>query len=150
MGDTENPTPMSLLSLDVRVPCDGRYLPMLRQLAERTVEYIGYHEALRAEVVETIDQAVHGVFETDEPAYAAVELRLATTADDMLVRIRYLGAPIAAEGQPAIERLLSRLDGDEAPLARLRRNMKTVVVGREPGTDGADFCELTCRLPDEH
>ena len=149
MGDAENPAPMSSLSLDVTVPCEARYLPMLRQLAERTIEYIGYHEALREEVVQTIDKAVHGVFETDDRAYTAVELRLATTEDDMLVRIRYLGAPAGGEGQTAIEQLLSRPDGDEVPIARLRRCMKTVVLGRESGTDGADFCELTRQLPED-
>ena len=104
---------MSSLSLDVTVPCEARYLPLLRQLAERTVEYIGYHESLREEVVQTIDHAVHGVFETHESGYTEIELRLATTEDDMLVRVRYLGAPAGGEGPTAIEQLLSRPDGDE-------------------------------------
>ena len=67
----------------------------------------------------------------------------------MLVRIRYLGAPARGEGPTAIERLLSRPDGDDVPLDRLRRGMKTVVLGRESGADGADFCELTRELPDD-
>ena len=149
MEDTENQAPMSSLSLDVTVPCQALYLPVLRQLAIRTVEYIGYHEALREEVVQQIDGAVRGVFETDGTAYTDVEVRLATTEDLMLVRIRYLGAPTPGEGPTAIEQLLSRPDGDDAPLARLRRVMKTVSLGREPGEDGADYCELTRELPED-
>jgi hypothetical protein len=151
MEDAENQAPMSSLSLDVTVPCHVQYLPMLRRLAQRTVAYIGYHESLREEVVQTIDHAVLGVFETDETVYTDVELKLATTGSVMLVRIRYLGAPAAGSGPSAIEQFLSRPDGDDdtAPLERLRRAMKTVEVGRESGANGADFCELTRELPED-
>ena len=149
MGDAEHQAPMSSLGLDVTVPCDARYLPILRQLAQRTVEYIGYHESMCEEMVRIIDHAVHAVFETGENAYTDIELRLATTERSMLVRIRYLGASAQGEGPTAIERLLSRPDGDEAPLERLRRAMQTVVLGREPGAAGADFCELTRELPED-
>ena len=149
MEDAEMQARMSSLGLDVTVPCEVRYLSILRQLAQRAVEYIGYHESLRDEVVQTIDHAVHGVFETNEHAYTDIELRLATTEHSMLVRIRYLGAPARGEGPSAIEQLLSRPDGDELPLDRLRRAMKTVVLGRESGAAGADFCELTRELPED-
>ncbi len=149
MEDAEIQAPMSSLCLDVTVPCEARYLPILRRLAQRTVEYIGYHESLCEEVVQTIDHAVHGVFEPDENAYTDIELRLATTETSMLVRIRYLGAPARGDGPTAIEQLLSRPDGDEAPLDRLRRGMKTVMLGRESGADNADFCELTRELPED-
>jgi hypothetical protein len=137
---------MSSLSLDVTVPCDGRYLPVLRRLTARTVEYIGFHEAARASVVETIDCAMAGVFTDGEPSYSDIGLRLATTENDMLVRIRYLGGP-NGDGAGTIESLLSRTADDGAPLERLRRGMKTVVLGRESGGDGAEFCELTHPLP---
>ena len=140
---------MSSLSLDVTVPCEARYLPLLRRLAQRTVEYIGYHESLCEEVVQTIDHAVHRVFEPDEKAYTDIELRLATTDNCMCVRVRYLGATVRGEGPTAIEQLLSQPDGDEVPLEQLRRTMKTVVLGRESGADGADFCELTRELPED-
>ena len=146
MKDAESQVPMSSLGLDVTVPCEARYLPILRQLAHRAVEYIGYHKSLRDEVVQTIEHAVHGVFETNENAYTDIELQLATTKHSMLVRIRYLGAPAGGEG--AIEQLLAQPDGDGVPLDRLRRAMKTVVLGRESGAGGADFCELTRELPD--
>ena len=147
MEDAEVQAPMSSLSLDVTVPCEARYLPILRQLAQRTVDYLGYHESLRDEMVRTIEHAMHGVFATDERVYTDIELKLATTEQAMVIRIRYLGAPEPGEGPSAIERLLSRPDGDDAPLERLRRAMKTVVLGRESGADGADFCELTRELP---
>ena len=153
MDDAEIQAPMSCLSLAVTVPCEARYLPILRQLAQRTVGYIGYHAPLRDEVVQTIEHAMHGVFEPGETVYTDIELQLTTTADAMLVRIRYLGAPARRDGATTIEQLLSRPDGpdgpdgDVVPLDQLRRAMKTVVLGRESGADGADFCELTRALP---
>ena len=149
MYAAENQAPMSSLRVDVTVPCDARYLPMLRQITQRTVDYIGYHESLREEVAGTIDYAMHGVFETDEGAYTDIELQLSTTENDMLVRIRYLGSSARGEGPTSIEQLLARPDGNEVPLERLRRAMKTVVLGRESGTAGADFCELTRELPED-
>ncbi len=149
MEDAEIQAPMSSLGLDVTVPCEARYLPILRQIAHRAVEYIGYHESLRDEVVQTIEYAVRGAFGTNEHAYTDIELQLATTESSMLVRIRYLGAPARGEGPSAIEQLLSRPDGDGVPLDRLRRAMKTVVLGRESGAGGADFCELTRELPED-
>ena len=139
---------MSSLSLDVTVPCEARYLPLLRQLTQRTVELIGYRESLGEEVVQTIDHAVLGAFE-DVQVYTNVEIQLATTETCMRVRVRYLGAVARAEGPTAIEQRLSRPNGDEVPLDRLRRTMKTVVLGRESGTAGADFCELTRELPED-
>ena len=149
MEDAEIQAPMSSLGLDVTVPCEARYLPILRQLAQRAVNYIGYDESLRDEVVQTIEHAVHGVFETNENVYTDIELQLGTTENSMLVRIRYLGAPARGEGPSAIEQLLSRPDGDDVPLDRLRRAMKTVVLGRESGAAGADFCELNRELPED-
>lgn len=148
MEDAEIQVPMSSFGLDVTVPREARYLPILRQLAQRAVEYIGYHESVGDEVVQTIEQAVHGVFETSESVYTGVELQLATTEHSMRVRIRYLGAPARGDGPSAIEQLLAQPDGDCVPLDRLRRVMKTVVLGRESGTAGADFCELTRDLPE--
>jgi hypothetical protein len=149
MEDAEIQVPMSSLGLDVTVPCEAQYLPVLRQLVVRAVEYIGYHESLRDELVGTIEQAMHGVFETNENAYTDIELKLATTDQAMVVRIRYLGGPEPGDGPSAIEHLLSRSDGDDAPLERLRRAMKTVLLGRESGASGADYCELTRTLPED-
>lgn len=148
MDEPEEQPPMSSLSLDVTVPCDGRYLPMLRQLAARTVEYIGFHEASRETVVETIDCAMAGVFANGAATYSDIELRLATTDDDMLVRIRYLGGP-GGDGAGTLESLLSQVAEDGAPIERLRQGMKTVVLGRESGGDGAEYCELTHQLPED-
>ena len=137
---------MSSLRLDVTLPCQVRYLPVLRQLTVRTVEYLGYHEAIRDEVAQAIDLTVAGVFDVDG-TYRDVEVTLATTETDMLVRVRYLGRLDAGDDPVRIEQLLSQSDGDEPPMARLERVMKTVVVGREAGHDAVDYCELTKALP---
>ena len=150
MSDAEPQRPMSSLRLDVTLPCAARYLPLLTKLTVRTVDYLGFHESLRDEVVQAIHAAVRGVFEADDgTSYRDVEVQLATTDTDMLVHIRYLGAPSGA-GLTPIEQLLSQPEGpngEDAPMARLQRTMKAVVVGREAGDDSVDYCELTKALP---
>ena len=135
------------IGLSVTLPCEPRYLPMLRRFAEHTADHLGYRTTHRDDIVCAIEQAVAGVFEPGGAGYTHVELRLAARGRDMQVRIRYLGAAARGDGAPAIERLLSRGGPDGAPLDRLRRSMRTVVVGRGPEDDGADFCELTRALP---
>ena len=135
------------IGLNVTLPCEARYLPMLRRLAEQTADHLGYRTTHRDDVVRAIEQAVAGVLEPGGAPYTHVELRLSAGGRDMRVRIRYLGAPAPGAGAPAIERLLSRAGPDGVPLDRLRRSMRTVVMGRGPGDDAADFCELTRALP---
>ena len=136
------------IGLSVRLPCEARYLPVLRRLAERTADHLGYRTPHRDDVVCAIEQAVLRVFEPGDAAYTHVELRMAASGRHMQVRIRYLGASLPSGGPPVIERLLSRSGPDGVPLERLRRSMRTVVLGRGPDDDGADFCELTRALPE--
>lgn len=148
MGKTERPTAAASIALDVTLPCEARYVPILRRLAERTAEHLGYRTTCRDDVVCAIEQAVRRVFEPGDSPYTHVELRLAARGRDMLVRIRYLGAARPRGGAPVIEQLLSRAGPDGVPLDRLRRSMRTVVLGRGTEDDDADFCELTRALPE--
>lgn len=147
MHDAENQPPMSSLCLDVTLPCEPRYLPMLRLLAARTIEYIGYDRQSRDALVATLDSAIRGVFGEEADRYRAITLRFATSDHDMLIHIRYLGAPCDDRGPARIEDLLSRGAAGATPLERLRRDMTTVTVGRETGDDAAEFCNLTKTLP---
>ncbi len=147
MGKTERPGSTTSIGLSVTLPCEARYLPILRQLAERTADHLGYRTTHRNDVVGAIEQAVLRVFEPGGTAYTHVELRLAAGGRDMQVRIRYLGASAPRDGATIIEQLLSRSGPDGVPLDRLRRSMRTVVLGRGPDGDG-DFCELTRALPE--
>ncbi len=148
MGKTERPGSTTSIGLSVTLPCEARYLPILRQLAARTADHLGYRTTHRDDVVRAIEQAVLRVFEPGDTAYTHVELRLAANGRDMQVRIRYLGASVSQDGATIIEQLLSRPGPDGVPLDRLRRSMRTVVLGRGPADEGADFCELTRALPE--
>ncbi len=147
MGDTGRPDSTTSIGLNVTLPCEARYLPMVRQLAEQTADYLGYRIPHRDEVVGAIEQAVLRVFESGGAAYTHVELHMAASGRNMRVLIRYLGASGSRAGASAIERLLSRSGPDGVPIEQLRRSMRTVVLGRGPG-DGVDFCELTRTLPE--
>lgn len=148
MGKTERASDAASIDLNVTLPCEARYLPILRQLAERAADHLGYRNNQRGDFVCAIEQSVVRVFEPGVAAYTHVELRMAASGRDMQVRIRYLGASLSRDGAPIIERLLSRSGPDGVPLDRLRRLMATVVLGRGPDDDGADFCELTRALPE--
>ncbi len=148
MGETRRASdPAASIGLNVTLPCEARYLPILRRLAERTADHLGYRTSHRDDVAGAIEQAVVGVFKPGDNAYTHVELRMAASGRSMRVRIRYLGAPLQRDGAPVIERLLSRPGPDGVPIERLRRSMGTVVLGRG-SDDGADFCELTRALPE--
>ena len=54
MSEGESQPPMTALSLDVMVPCDERYLPMLQQLAVRAVDYFAFSEDVRASLAQAI------------------------------------------------------------------------------------------------
>ncbi len=148
MGKTARPDSTTSIGLNVTLPCEARYLPILRRLAERTADHLGYRTPHRDDVVCAIEQAVLRVFEPGDAAYSHVELSMAASGRSMRVRIRYLGASLPRDGAPVIERLLSRSGPDGVPLERLRRSMRTVVLGRGPDDEGADFCELTRALPE--
>ncbi len=146
MGKTSHSA--ASIELSVALPCEARYLPILRQLAARAADHLGYRDTQRDDLVCAIEQAVVRVFEPGAAAYTHVELRMAASGRDMQVRIRYLGASAPRDGAPIIERLLSRSGPDGVPLERLRDSMATVVLGRGPDGDVADFCELTRALPE--
>ena len=148
MGQTDRPDPTTSMGLNLTLPCEARYFPILRQLVERAADHLGYRTTHREDVVCAIEQAVLRVFESGDAAYTHVELQLAARGRDLQVRIRYLGAARPRDGAPIIEQLLSRSGPDGVPLDRLRRSMRTVVVGRGPADDDADFCELTRALPE--
>ena len=149
MGKTERPSDSAAsIGLNVTLPCEARYLPILRRLAARAADHLGYRSTQRDDLVCAIEQAVVRVFEPGAAAYTHIELGMAASGRDMQVRIRYLGASVSRDGAPIIERLLSRSGPDGVPLERLRRSMGTVVLGRGPDDDGADFCELTRALPE--
>ena len=148
MGKTDRPDSTTSIGLNVTLPCEARYLPILRRLAERAADQLGYRTTHRDDVVCAIEQAVLRVFEPGDAAYTHVELHLAARGSVLRVRIRYLGASRPRDGAPVIEQLLSRSGPDGVPLDRLRRSMRTVVLGRGPEGDGADFCELTRALPE--
>ncbi|SVA58237.1 uncharacterized protein METZ01_LOCUS111091, partial [marine metagenome] len=113
MGDDEQQPPMSALCLDVTLPCEVRYLPVLNRLAEQAVDYTGYDNMVRAEMLRVVEAAVRRVL--DSEAYQKVGLRLATTDSDMLIRIRCFHAA-TVERSMSIEQLLSKADADETPL----------------------------------
>ena len=103
MGKTERPGSTTSIGLSVTLPCEARYLPILRQLAARTADHLGYRTTHRDDVVRAIEQAVLGVFEPGDTPYTHVELRLAANGRDMQVRIRYLGASVSQDGATIIE-----------------------------------------------
>ena len=141
MSEGESQPPMTALSLDVMVPCDERYLPMLQQLAVRAVDYFAFSEDVRASLAQAIDCAMAGAPGSD---YANVGILMTTAGGDLRLRVRYLGGP---GGDGALESLLSQTVSGTSPLEQLRSGAVAVALGREDTHGAAEFCELTQPLP---
>lgn len=99
------PVGVGPLRLELTVPCDLRFRPLLEVMCERMASYVGYPRVEARTVAETVAQATAGAFSESGPrAYASLSLSFATSDREMEIRVRYLGNDQARRaGQPGIE-----------------------------------------------
>ena len=141
----ETPLDTRNIRLELTVPCDARFRPVLSIMCQRIVRYIGYAEAQATDIAAAVVHATDGVLEHEEsPEYTSLAVTIATTSRDIEFRIRYIGD--ANETGPGIQSLLSYPRGTEAPLDAMRRVMRGVEFGSD---DGVEYCVLNQALPDE-
>ena len=134
--------------LELSVPCDDRFRPVLSILCERMVRYVGYSEAEAAEVAAAVVHATDGVVvDGKSPTYKDLDVTIATSESDIEFRVRYLrGSGEPSFDAPSIEHRLSERSGGEAPLDAIHRVMGRVEFGQD---DGVEFCALSKSLPEE-
>ncbi len=147
----DKPLDARAIRLEVTVPCDERFRPVLGVLCERMARYVGYGDVQAEELASAVVHATDGVLEHEEsPQYTSLDVTIATSSSEIEFRVRYLteGAT-ASDGDagPGIESLLTRPRGDEPALDIIRRVMRRVEFGR---SDGVEFCSLSKALPEEH
>ena len=148
MGE-DNPLDTKAVRLELKVPCDSRFRPVLSTICERMAEYVGYPHCDATELADTIVHATDGVLDHEEAAeYTSLDVTFATGQEEIEIRVRYLceGGVDPQAQQPGIERLLSRRRDAEAPLDIIQRVMRRVEFGRE---GGIEFCALSKPLPEE-
>ena len=147
--DEGKPLDAKSIRLELTVPCDTRFRPVLMGICERMVAYVGFAGAEAAELAETIAHATDGVLDHDEaPEYTSLDVTFATNDAEIEIRVRYLCEEENghAPDRPGIERLLSRRRDSEAPLDLIQRVMPRVEFGRD---NGVEFCTLSKPLPEE-
>ena len=144
----EKPLDTQRFRLELTIPCDDRFRPVLSVLCERVLRYVGYSgteaEEVAAAVVHATDGVlVHGASRT----YKDLDVTVATSERDIQFCVRYLCGHGEPSGDaPSLAHLLSEGTGDEAPLDAIHRVMSRV----EFGTDGGvEFCTLSKSLPEE-
>ena len=144
----EDPLNTGSLRLEIAIPCDDRFRPVLSLLCERMARYIGYPDADASELAQTVVHATDGVLTHENaPPYDSLDVTILTTDRDIEFHVRYLrDATDASTPAPGIRHLLSLSTGSEAPLDILRRVMRRVDFGQ---TEGIEYCTLTKALPDE-
>lgn len=148
MGE-DKPLDTKAVRLELTVPCDTRFRPVLSSICERMAEYVGYPQLEATELAATIVHATDGVLDHEEAAeYTSLDVTFATGQEEIEIRVRYRCE--GREGQPAkqpgIEHLLSRRRDAEAPLDIIQRVMRRVEFGRD---GGVEYCTLSKRLPEE-
>ena len=144
----DEPLDTSAIRLDVTVPSDARFRPMLDAIASKTVAYLGYVAGDAAAVMGVVEHVTTGVLQhAGGVPYTSLALSFATGAGEMVIRVRYLvettDAPAATGG--GIEQILREPGDNGAPIDEIRRVMTRVEFGHD---DGAEYCALAKTLPD--
>ncbi len=141
----ETPLDPRNIRLELTVPCDGRFRPVLHVMCERIIRYVGYAKAQASDIAAAVVHSTDGVLEHQKaPTFTSLAVTISTTTRDIEFRIRYLGDANATD--PGIESLLSQVRGAEAPLDAMSRTMRDVEFG---SVDGVEYCVLKQTLPDE-
>ena len=139
----ETPLDARNIRLELTLPCDERFRPVLRVICHRIIRYVGYPEPQAAEIASAVVHATDGVLEHQEsPEYTSLAVTVATSTRDIEFRIRYLCG--VSDTGPGVESLLSQRRGSEVPLDAMRRVMRGVEFG---SSDGVEYCVLNQLLP---
>ena len=144
----EKPLDTRSIRLEVTVPCDERFRPVLCVLCERMARYVGYSDSDATRLASSVVHATDGVLEHEEaPEYTSLDVTIATNETEIEFRVRYLreGSDDASDGV-GIERLLGRQRHDGIPLDLIRSTAQRVEFGQD---SGVEFCALTMALPEE-
>ena len=141
----DKPLDSRSIRLELSVPCDQRFRPLLSLMCERMARYVGYRDREATELAAAVVRAADGVLASeDAPAYHSMDLTILTSESEIEFRVRYLRENPAVESG-AIERLLSRPQGDDVPLDLMQRVMRRVEFGLD---EGVEFCALSQALPE--
>lgn len=99
------PAGVGPLRLELTVPCDLRFRPLLEVMCERMASYVGYPRVEARTLAETVAEATAGAFSESGPrAYAGLSLSFATSDREMEIRVSYLRSDQARRGgQPGAE-----------------------------------------------
>ena len=139
----DKPLDTRSLRLDLTVPCDERFRPVLSQMCEQMARYVGYRDHELAELAAAVVRAADGALaHAEAPAYRSLAGTILTSVSEIEFRVRYHGENPSGE-RGAIERMLSHRQGDDAPLEAMQRVMRRVEFGLD---EGVEFCALSQAL----
>ena len=89
--DDERPLDPNSIRLDLTVPCDTRFRPVLVTISERMAEYLGFSGSKANALAASIAEDVDGVLDHHEaPTYSSVEVTFATTDTEIVIQCHYL------------------------------------------------------------
>jgi hypothetical protein len=140
----------SLVSLDLTVPTDERFLTTVQEITRRAAEYVGFHRADAERIGEAINGACDSLLRTaSTPEYvSSISLSFSTAAERFEVRLRCHTSVVENRSisQDALEDGLRNGEGRRSSVDAMKRVMDRVEFGEE---DGVAFCRLTRALPAE-
>lgn len=132
--------------LEVTLPCDERFRPLMDRLAGKLVACFGYGATEADGVTLALAHATSGVAAcAGACACTSMTMTFTSAGGALTIRVRYLVEPSSAcaAAGASIARLLAT-GGDEAPLAAMRRVVSRVEMGE---VDGVECCTLVTPLP---
>ena len=144
----EKPLDTRAVRLDVSVPCDDRFRPVLNVLCERMAKYVGYTDSDATALTSAVVHATDGVLvHAGSPPYTHLDVTISTSDDEIEFRVRYLQeGDTPSPDTPSIEHRLSEPNDDGTPLEVIQRVVRQVEFGHE---GGVEYCALRKALPEE-
>lgn len=132
--------------LEVTLPCDERFRPLMDKLAGKLVAGFGYTESEADGVARALAHATSAVAaRAGESDCTSLAMTFTSAGGALTIRVRYLvdGAGACASTGASVARLLAA-GGEDAPLAAMRRAVSRAEVGE---VDGVECCTLVTPLP---
>ena len=110
--DDEKPLDPKSIRLDLTVPCDARFRPVLTVITERMAEYLGFPEPEANALTASLIDEANGVLDHDEaPSYSSVEVTFATSDTEIAIQLHCLNAD---DPSANVVRTLTRAMPDDA------------------------------------
>jgi anti-sigma regulatory factor (Ser/Thr protein kinase) len=138
----------SIVSLDLTIPTDERFLDTVGDVTRRAAEYVGFHKQDAHRIGEAVSEACESLLRASStPDYLSnIGVSYSTADETFEVRLRVQMSVLDGRSitRLELEKGLRDPGGRRAPVDAMKRVMDRVEFGEEAGVA---YCRLTRALP---